>query len=174
MASFLVKGSGKAPATVFSGGEEVASIKDQRDGTFSLEAKGNGTWKMNPRVNGELRPFSMTVTPAEGKNESILTVRNHLFFHRNKAYLLTGLPEETLPSEHILGKRHVSRLDTFPFGDLGEVDAETWGRLMLHRGVSVGTMEGTGLEEFRVNLSEELSDIGLALSATTYVLYTTS
>jgi hypothetical protein len=50
---------------------------------------------------------------------------NHLFFNHHKAYLLTGILENVCPADHLLGKRHVSRLDTFPFSNLEDVDSET-------------------------------------------------
>ena len=129
---------------------------------------------MDPRVHGEIRPFSMSVTPPGGGEVPSLTIRDHLFFHRQRAYLLTGIPEEVHPADHLVGKRHVSRLDTFPFSTLEEVDAETWGRLRRHRGVAVGIVEETEPGHYRVALSQELEEIGLPLAAASFLLFTAS
>jgi hypothetical protein len=115
----------------------------------------------------------MSVTALEGEHEPLLTIRNHVFFHGSKAYYLTGIPEDVRPANHILGRRHISRLDKFPFSRLEDIDMETWGRLRRHRGVSVGTIDGLGLDRLRVSLSGELEDVGLPLSAASYLLYST-
>jgi hypothetical protein len=172
---YIIRGAGRPPGLViFSEGGDEASLHAEDDLTFSLVSKNSGSWKLSRRVHGEIRPFSMLATTDHGAEKPVLTIRNHLFFHRGKAYLLTGVPEDVHPANHVVGKRHVNRLDTFPFSSLEEVDSETWGRLRRHRGSSVGTMEGSVTEGFRVTLSDELKDIGLPLSAASYLLYTTS
>ena len=158
-------------ATVLSQGHDIAGMRSSDGGTFFL-VKSYGSWKMNPRVHGEIRPFSMCVTSSEGGGDPVLTILNHLFFYRKKAYYLTGIPEDVRPADHLLGKRHVNRLDTFPFSSLDDVDPETWGRLRMHRGLSVGTIEATESGEYRVTLSEELEEVGVPLAASSYLLYT--
>lgn len=171
MIEYMVKGGATPPmATITREGREVAKLYAD-GGTMFLQAESDGRWKMDRRVRGEIRPFSMSVVPPEEPEEPILTIRNHLFYHRGKAYYLTGVPEDVRPAEHLLGKRHVSRLGTFPFSSLDDVDPETWGRLRRHRGVSVGTMESEP-GEYKVTLSVELEEIGLPLAAATYLLYT--
>jgi hypothetical protein len=164
------KSAGPLVATISSRGDEVADIRTGGDRTFLL-VKPDGSLKMDPRVH-EVRPFSMRVTPTEGRGEPVLTIRNHLFFNHHKAYFLTGIPEDVRPADHLLGKRHVSRLDTFPFSSLEDVDPETWGRLRRHRGISVGTIEVAESGECTVALSEELGEIGLPLAAASFLLYT--
>ncbi|HKT22659.1 MAG TPA: hypothetical protein VJR06_08640 [Nitrososphaerales archaeon] len=172
MIEYIVRGSAKSPdATVSCQGRDVASIRLEGGSTLLL-VDGDGSWKMDPRVQGEIRPFSMCLARPGEPDMPVLSIRNHLFFHRGRAYLLTGIPEDVRPSDHLLGKRHVSRLDTFPFSSLGDVDPETWGRLRKHRGVSVGTIESAEPGTCKVALSEELEEIGLPLAAASYLLYT--
>lgn len=151
----------------------MAELHGQTGLSFRLESTAKETWELNPRVHGEVRPFSMNVTASGDQKGPVLTIRNHVFFHGGRAYLLTGIPEDVSPADHVLGKRHVSRLDKFPFSSLESIDSETWGRLKRHRGVSVGTFGGLGLGEFRVMLSQELQDVGLPLAAASYLLYST-
>ena len=175
MVEYAVKRTGKtSDAVIRSGGTKVASLRDEGNLLFRLESTSNGNWKLNPRVHGEIRPFSMNVTTSGGSEEPVLTIRNHVFRHNGKTYILSGIPEDVRPAEHILGGRHICRLDTFQFSNLEDIDLETWGRLRRHRGVSVGTVEGFGLGEYKVRLSEELEDIGLQLSAASYLLYATA
>ena len=172
MIEFLVRG-GPTPsaATVSSRGLDVASIR--REGSnIVLQAESDGSWELDPRVHGEVRPFSMRVVSSADPREPVLTIRNHLFFHRGKAYFLTGIPEDVRPADHLLGKRHVNRLDTFPFSKLDEEDPETWGRLRMHRGTSVGTIEATESGGYMVTLSDELEEVGLPLAAASFLLYT--
>ena len=167
---FVVKATEGRLARVFVEGKEVATIGARGNAMFSVLSESYGEWSVELRDNGEIRPFSAEIT---GKDKSgfALKIRNHLFFYKGAAYLLTGIPERVKPADHVLGRRHVIRLDSFPFSRLDEVDRETWGRLRLHRGISVGEIDGDSPEAFRVTLSDELSEIGLPLSAALYLLY---
>lgn len=174
MIEYSVIRSGKPSDAVISrGGRRVATLRREGGLLFRLESTSKEGWMLDPRVHGEVRPFSMNVTASVPPGEPVLTIRNHVFFHDSRAYILTAIPEDVHPAEHVLGKRHVNRLDRFPFSRLEDVDLQTWGRLRGHRGVSVGTIEGLGLEEFRISLSQELQDIGVQLSAAAYLLYST-
>jgi hypothetical protein len=172
---FIIRANGGTKnAIVESEGKKVADLRRGQYTQFSLESELGRNWVLDPRVHGEIRPFSMVVVLPGQPDAPVLTIRNHVFFHRSKAYLLTGIPEDVRPGEHLLGKRHVSRLDSFPFTKLEDIDLETWGRLRRNRGASVGTIDGVGQESFRVELSPELEDIGLPLAAAAYLLYTTA
>jgi hypothetical protein len=174
-AEFVVKRTGGASdAVVYGEGITLATLHGDGALQFKLSSQAGGNWSLDPRVNGEIRPFSMNVTFTGGSGKPVLTIMNHIFFHNAKAYMLTGVPQDIHPAEHILGKRHVNRLDRFPFSSLEEIDRETWGRMGRQRGVSVGTMEGLGLNGFKVELNPELQDIGLPLSAAAYLLYSTA
>jgi hypothetical protein len=172
---YTIRRTGKTyEAVISSEGKEVASISAGEGLTRTLEAAGDGSWRLDPRVHGEVRPFSMNVTAAEGDAEPVLTIRNHVFRHGGKFYMLTGIPEDLPPANHMLGGRYICRLDRFPFHDLETIDGETWGRLKRQRGPAVGEIDGLGLEGHRVKLSEELQGIGLQLAAASYLLYSTA
>lgn len=160
-------------AVITHGGRTVATLRGGRGPLFNLESAAKEAWVLDPRVHGEIRPFSMNVTASDAPLEPVLTVRNHVFFHRAMAYMLTAIPEEVHPAYHLLGKRHINRLENFPFSRLEDIDLQTWGRLRMHRGVSVGTIDGLGVDEFKVTLARELEDVGLPLSAASYILYST-
>lgn len=169
-----MKRTGKtSDAVINQGGRRVATLRGEGDLLFRLESTASECWMLNPRVHGEIRPFSMAVTVSGHMDEPVLTIRNHVFFHNGRAYILTAIPADVHPAEHTLGKRHISRLDKFPFSNLEDIDLQTWGRLRRHRGDSVGTIEGLGVDEFRVAISPELQDVGLPLSAASYLLYST-
>ncbi len=174
MMQYAVRRFGRpSDATIWKAGEKVASLRRERDLLFRLESTARESWVLDPRVHGEVRPFSMNVTPSGTNAEPILTIRNHVFFHNSKAFMLTSIPEDVHPAEHVFGKRHINRLENFPFSRLEDVDLQTWGRLRRQRGTSVGTIDGEGVDEFRVSFSRELEDIGLQLSAASYLLYLT-
>ncbi|MDG6949427.1 MAG: hypothetical protein JRM77_06240 [Nitrososphaerota archaeon] len=170
MTEFVVRATERQSARVLIDGKEVATIGPDGKAIFRVRSVSLGDWKVELRDDGQVRPFSAEITSA-GTNGVAVKIRNHLFFYKGAAYLLTGIPEEVKPADHVLGKRHVSRLDSFPFSRLDDVDLETWGRLRLHRGTSVGEIYGASPQEFRVTLSGELLEIGLPLSATLYLLY---
>lgn len=174
-AEYTVKRVGRVfDAVVSSKGRTVATLSRENNLGLRLRSTTGEAWDLDPRVHGEIKPFSMDVTLSSAPEKPVLTVVNHVFFHNGKAYMLTGIPEDVHPADHILGKRHVNRMDRFPFSSLEEIDRETWGRLRRYRGVSVGTIDGLGLDGFKVELSSELGDIGLPLSATAYLLYSTA
>ena len=157
---YAVKRTGRtSDAVINQSGKVVATLRGGGGLLFNLESSAGEGWVLNPRVHGEIRPFSMVVTASRPSDEPVLTIKNHVFFHNGQAYILTGIPEDVHPAEHTLGKRHVSRLDKFPFSRLEDIDLQTWGRLRLHRGVSVGTIDGLGVNEFRVALAVELQDV---------------
>lgn len=171
---FAVKRTGRtSDAVITRNGRTVATLRGEGNQLFRLDSTIEKSWVLDPRVHGEIRPFSMSVTTSSSSGEPALIIRNHVFFHNAKAYVLTAIPQDVHPAEHIFGKRHINRLDKFPFASLEDIDLQTWGRLRMHRGTSVGTLDGLGLDEFRVSLSEELQDIGLELSAASYLLYST-
>lgn len=170
MMEFVIKATERQSARILVDGKEVATIGPSGKAIFSIRSASLGDWKVELREEGQIRPFSAEITGAD-TNRVTVKIRNHLFFYKGAAYLLTGIPEEVRPADHVLGRRHISRLDSFPFSRLDTVDLETWGRLRLHRGTSVGEIDGTSPQEFRVTLSGELLEIGLPLSATLYLLY---
>lgn len=165
---------GFADAVVTEGGKEVAQIRPKGTGTFELESADGALWRLDPRVAGEIRPFSLVVTPASGTGTPVLRIQNHVFQHGGRFYMLMGIPEDRHPKDHLIGGRFIIRLDRFPFTNMEDIDRETWGRLRRLRGVSVGEIGGLGLDGHTVELSDELGPIGLQLAAASYLLYSTA
>jgi len=180
-AEYDVKTSdGPLNARIFKSGKEVAELT-RRGGLDHLrEVEGGCRWVFSRKVHGETRPFSISATPErgdDGRSEShggSLTVRDHLFYHNGAVYMLANAPEGRPLREFLLGRRYISRLDNFPFPELSDLDHETRSGLRRFRGVQVGEMDGLGSSGHRVRLSEELSDIGLLLSAACFLLYSSA
>lgn len=172
-AEFSVKRLGRAfDAVITSEGSEVARVIRQQGGRYELEGPGAKKWELDPRVGGEIMPFSMTVT-APHDEVPVLTVVRGVFLYETKFYMFMGVPEDVEPKESLLDGRHIIRLDGLPFSTLEEMDKETWGRLKRLRGVSVAQVSGMGIEQHIVRVSDELSAIGVILAAVSYLLYAT-
>lgn len=179
---YLVKRTdGPSDAKIFVSGEEAGEVRKGEGPTYVVKTKGVDRWILSRRVHGEIRPFSLEVTALENKQAhgeergaASFTIRNHLFEHDGKVYMLTSSPEGRPLREILLGKRYICRLDNFPIPRLTEMDHESWSKLRRFRGVPVGEMEGIGTEGHHVRLFEELEDIGLPLAAACYLLYSTA
>jgi hypothetical protein len=171
---FSVRRTGRpSDAAIWREGAREGTLGREGALLFRLASAANEVWILDPRVHGEIRPFSMAVTASVPGGRAVLTIRNHVFFHHATPYMITSIPEDMHPAEHLLGMRHINRLENFPFSRLEDIDLETWGRLRRQRGTSVGTIEGLGADEFRVALGGELADLGMPLAATSYLLYST-
>jgi hypothetical protein len=181
-AEYLVTRPGRSwDAKVFESGEEVAEIQKGEGPTSVMKTKGGETLILSRTVNGEIKPFSLEMTvlksgEAQGGEGGItaFTIRDHLFEHHGKIYMLTNSPQGRPLREFLLGKRYICRLDNFPSSRLAEMDHETRSSLRRFRGVPAGEMDGIGTEGHHVRLSEELEDIGMPLAAACYLLYSTA
>ena len=173
---YLVKSLGGGRGTaIFAGEGEVARLtRESESGLFTLEAKdGKRVWVLDPRVNGEVRPFSLMATRVgEEKEEPELVIRNHLFEYRGKHYLFAGVPEGRPLGDLLSGKRYICRLDALESLH-GDIDHMTWHSLRRIRGPVVGELDGVGAMGHHVLLSRELEPIGLLLSAASYIMYST-
>ena len=107
-------------------------------------------------------------------NREVLTIREHLFKHREKFYMLTNHPEGKHWNEYLSGPRHISRLDNFPYTELAELDHHIRHRLRRFRGIPVGEASGLGIDGHHVRVDKELEDIGLLIAASSYLLYATA
>jgi methyl coenzyme M reductase gamma subunit len=87
--------------------------------------------------------------------------------------MFKSLPEGKSLKHHMSGTKYICRLVNFPYHDVSEIDLETRERLSRYRGVDVGTLSGLGKLKHQVRLGEELADLGLQLSAASYLLYST-
>ncbi len=163
-------------AKIFSGNSEVGEIKMGGDFTFRLISKDGREWDLTNKVHGEVRPFSLIVAEAKNhKGKVVLRIKEHLFKHNNRFYMLTNHPEGKPWNESLTGPKYIGRLNNFPFSNVEEVDRDTMQKIRrFYRGTHVGEMSGLGLNGHRVKVSDELEDIGLILAACSYLLYSTA
>jgi hypothetical protein len=160
-------------------GEEIAEIKKGEDQkSFKLIKKNDGhEWTLTKKVHGGFRPFSISVLNQNEDsdiNKEVLTIREHLFKHDGKFYMLTNHPEGKHWNEYLSGIRHISRLDNFPYSDLKEIDHNTKHELLRFRGVPVGEVSGLGIQGHHVKVDKELEVIGLQIAASSYLIYSTA
>ena len=154
-------------------GNQIAELLRSSDHDFVLRSKIGLNLVVSRFVDGELRPFSLTFKRA-GENKEVLKIKYHVFFHRNRMYLLAGLPEGRIPASHAQGARFICRLGHLDYGSHSEIDAETWNKLRKHRGVEVGEFMGLGQKGHKVILQDELSEIALPVSVACYLVYSST
>ena len=176
---YVVRGSKPSDAKIFLDGEEIAKISKGEDLTSKLISKEDGhEWILTNNVHSEFRPFSISIRESNkdisDANAEILTIRDHLFKHKGKFYMLTNHPEGRPWHEYLSGPRYISRLDNFPYSDLAELDHHTRHRLRRFRGVPVGEASGLGIDGHHVKVNKELDDIGLFIAAASYLIYCTA
>jgi hypothetical protein len=184
------KGPTRLGAKIFSedGKEEIAEI-EKGGGEQQLEYKlmskrDNHEWVLTNKIDGEHKPFSFSVMEAEKQKEGqtdtiLLTVRDNVFKHDGKFYMLANHPAGKSWHNHINSSvRYISRLDNFPYSNVSEMDANKHHQNLRHklkrfRGVPVGEASGLGAtpEGHHVKLNDELDDIGLFLAAISYLIY---
>ena len=141
-----------------------------------LESENGYIFRLTPKVDGAIRPFSFEVyeeNSADSERAMILKIKDNLFSHHNEMYIMRGVPEGRPMSKHILGARSICRLVNFPFKTLDEIGHETKTKLTRLRGAEVGEISGYGTKGHKVKLSYELEDIGIPLSAASYLMYST-
>lgn len=177
------KGQSQWDAKIFSeDGEEIAEIKKAEGPQFRLQSKkDNRKWMLTNKIDGEHRRFSFSVRREGEREESdpLLMVRDNIFRHNGKFYMLANHPEGKLWQNHVNSPiRYISRLDNFPYSDVFEMDDNKHqqslrNKLKRFRGVPVGEASGLGItpEGHSVKVNDELDDIGLFLAATSYLMY---
>jgi hypothetical protein len=164
----------------------------------SLKEDDGCEWILTRRVNGEYRPFSYSVRKlkrnvrgihtknnnyhdvakdGDNNNDEVFVVRDQLFKHNGKFYMLANHPEGKHWNEHLHNtSRYVSRLDDFPYTELTEVDyqdRDLRDKIKRLRGTPVGETSGLGIEEkgHQVRVDDELHDVGLFIAAISYLIY---
>jgi len=170
-----------AEATIFQNQREVGRLHVEGKGMFKLLGNENQYWILCNKVDGEIRPFSMTVISGIDKDlamnapdeECVLKIKDNLFQHKGSFYWLGGIPEGRPIKAHIMGSKIICRLVNFPFSHVDDVDDETKHQLKRYRGIYVGEFYGLGSSGFHLKLENELNDIGLPLAASSYLLYST-
>jgi hypothetical protein len=177
----IVHSEGKSAKILQDNKERGMLKKTDSHGIFDLESKGEATqkenWKLTSKVDGEVRPFSIVCykVGSKGHEELDLKIKDHIFSHGNDFYSIgEAVPVGASPRDSISGSKFICRLVNFPFSKIEDVDWETKHRMKRHRGIPVGEIHGLGADGYHVKIyGNELSDIGLPLAASTYLLYTT-
>ena len=158
--------------------------KLEGSGIFELETKDEPVdhWILTNKLDGRIKPFSLACYRANKdrgvlleSQEPFLKIRDHLFSHNNKFYSIgEAIPARAPPRNFIQGSKYITRLVNFPFILLDEIDSETKHQMKKFRGIAVAEIFGLGADGFHLKIyGDELADIGLSLTASTYILYTT-
>lgn len=173
---YLIKGSKPGFAEVFLDNKKIAIIKNAENANFKLVKTDAHEWLITRKVHGEILPFSISIIDQnkgdkEFVDQQVFTVREHLFKNNNNFYMFTNHPEGRHWNEYLSGPRHISRLDNFPYTDLKQMDHHIKHKLKRYRGVSVGEASGLGIREHRVKIQKDLSEIGLFVAVSSYLLY---
>jgi len=159
-------------AEIFQSGRLAAHLEapggDLR-ALLKLEDGSGRVYHLEPRVDGTITPFSSSIYENGGK--PILKIKSGVFSYRGKVYLFKSLPEGRSMKGHLDGSKYICRLDNLPHHDVDEIDRLTWGQLSKYRGVDVGRLSGLGKLGHKVTLEGELTDVGIPLSAASYLLY---
>ncbi|MFL6372417.1 MAG: hypothetical protein ACJ70P_04725 [Nitrososphaera sp.] len=193
----IKKGPSKWEAKIFSSNaNEVAEIKrigDKLRGQnleFILSSKKDDhEWLLTNKIDGEHRRFSFSVkelgTSEEERlteKDALLTVRDNIFTHNGKFYMLANHPEGKSWNDYVNSPvRYISRLDNFPYSNVSEMEENKHHQSLRHklkrfRGVPVGEASGLGAaaEGHQVKVNDELDDIGLFIAATSYLMYSSA
>lgn len=189
-AEFVVrKGPKQWDAKIFSGEDEIAEIKKGEGPGFRLVRHKDGIeWLLTNKVHGEYRPFSFSVRKSRKKTQSprstdydlgeeVFVIRDQLFKHNGKFYMLANHPEDKFWHEYVSSSvKYIGRLDDFPYSELSEVDHQDYtlrDKIKRFRGKLVGEASGLGMgpDGHRVKLESELEDVGLFIAAISYLLY---
>jgi hypothetical protein len=170
-------------AEIMKDGEKIGQMYKGNDTNVRVSAIiGNNTAKflLTPRIDGKVTPFSIAAYEQEknldqknGREKIVFKIKNNVFWHNGRIYLLNSIPEGRLSRDHLSGSRFISRLVNFPFKNHEEIDLETWERLRRYRGIQVGEISGLGITGHKVKLESELEDIGIPLAAASYLIYST-
>lgn len=188
MSEFIVRKKPKeSEARIFSTEGEIATIERGELSSRLISPKLDREWVLTNLVNGERRPFSISVrdtknmSHGQDSNEKMLkevfVVLDQLFKYNGKFYMLASHPSGKSWKHYVNSPiKYISRLDDFPYGDLSELDQEDFTlrhKIKRFRGKAVGEASGLGINEkgHHVRLDRELKDIGLFLAAISYLLY---
>lgn len=182
---YVVVHSEPNSAKILEDQEERAALQRMGNEFFILQDKKNRkeSWTLSIKVDGEMRPFSMACyknsekspAPNEESNELCFKIKDHLFSHNDNFYSVgEAVPEGMSRLDVMSGSKYICRLVNFPFSHIDYVDEETKHQMKRYRGVAVGEFHGIGQDGYYLKLYEdELEDIGLQLTASTYIAYTT-
>jgi hypothetical protein len=187
----IKKGPSQLEATVFSadGKEEIARIRKGEGPEFRMQStKDDIEWILSNNIDGEHRRFSFSVREIKKKDygaggqvegHTLLTIRDNIFKHNGRFYMLANHPEGKLWQDYINNPiRYISRLDSFPHSDESEIEKNKQHqhlrqKVKRFRGVPVGEASGLGATPggHSVTVNNELDDIGLFIAAASYLMY---
>ena len=175
----LVEEESKSKPRKASGEKLELFESDAEPWVFFLNPGSSGELKFSKKVDGEVRPFSIIVTESTSSGEvPVLKIRDRLFRHKNKMYVVSNVPEGRSIGDYQSGPKYISRLDGFLASDPSEIDPVTTSRAERRlRGVHVGEIIGSGNHGngHRVRIEdEELEDIGLPLAVSSFLINTTA
>ena len=187
---FVIKKSPKeSEAIIYLGKDRIAKIEKNEGFTFKLITyKDKQEWVLSNLVHGQRRPFSYAVLRTiqkipddRGKEiqtgQEVFVVREQLFKHNGKFYMLASHPEGKSWEDYVNSStRYVSRLDSFPYSNLSDIDHEHYKlrhKIKRFRGTPVGEATGLAQDEggHHLRLDNELDKIGLFIAAISYLLY---
>ena len=180
---FIVRKVKGGRAEVFSNKKKVAEIAKEGKTFRLVNHKDKVEWLLTNRVHGEARPMSYSVidpkhtTKIDMPENEVFVVRDQIFQHNGRFYMLANHPEGKLWDEHVDSKvRYIGRLDHFPYSSLLDADyghRDLRGKIKRLRGVPVGEASGLGIDEsgHKVRLDNELHDVGLFIAAISYLLF---
>ncbi len=188
MSEYIVRKTPKeSEVRIFSTKGEIATIERGELSSRLISHKLDREWVLTNFVNGERRPFSISVRDANNRthgqdgNEKMLNqvfvVWDQLFKHNGKFYMLASHPSGKSWKNYVNSPiKYITRLDDFPYRDLSELDQEDFTlrhKIKRFRGKAVGEASGLGINEkgHHVRLDRELKDIGLFIAAISYLLY---
>jgi hypothetical protein len=177
LAEYVLKGSKPWDAKIFSNDKLIAEIKKGENLTLKIINTAGHEWIITRKVHGQYRPFSISIFDQDRgvrDGQEVFTIREHLFKHNGRFYMLINHPEGRHWNDYLSGPRYISRLDNFPYSDLTELDHHIKHRLKRFRGVPVGEASGLGTDSHYVKVDKELEDIGLFVSVSSYLIYSTT
>src|SRR5919109_2744079 len=140
----------ESKARIFENDNQIAVIEKNDGFGFRLTRhKDKMNWILSNVVDGERRPFSYAVQEVDsaesGKTSAgrvVLVVRDQLFEHEGKIYMLANHPEGKAWMDYVHSKiRYISRLDNFPYRKLSEIDHDHYKfrhKIKRFRGTPVG------------------------------------
>ncbi len=180
----IKKGPSQWGAKIYSGGKEIAELRNEGGPEFRLLSKTDDSqWVLTNRVDGEHSRFSISVKNVDRNKRAggseILRVRDNIFKHKGHFYMLANNPEGKSWQHHVSSLvRYITRLDNFPHSEISEIAQNKHHqhlrqKLKRFRGVQVGEAAGLGIlpRGHTVKLNDELDDIGLFVAATSYLIY---
>ncbi|MDA4111610.1 MAG: hypothetical protein OK439_03665 [Thaumarchaeota archaeon] len=171
---YVVKRKGRPHiAEVLQGGKIIADLDESKDFVSVLTTMNGRTYYFTPRVDGKIIPFSIMVYESnDSQRKTILKIKGNCFSHGGQMYMIGAIPEGK-SAKDIGRSKYICRLVNFPFDDMDKIDMHVREKLGRYRGIEVGQLSGLGSIGHKITLDEELEEISLPLSVSSYLIYST-